>query len=89
MEENYPIADKRSNSAGTAGFVLSLIGLILCWVPILNLILFILGFIFSIVGLCKKNAQKGLAIAGLILAIISAILIVILTAVVGLALLEL
>lgn len=54
---------KQSNGLGVAGFVLALIGLLFCWVPILNIILWILGLTFSFVGVFKK--PRGLAIAGL------------------------
>ena len=73
---NQPI--KKSNGIGVAGFVLALIGLIFCWVPILNWILWILGLIFSFIGVFKK--PKGLAIAGLV---ISCIWIIIWFAIIG------
>lgn len=71
-------APKKGNGIGVAGFVLALIGLIFCWVPILNWILWILGVIFSFIGVFKK--PKGLSIAGLI---ISFIWIIIWVAVIG------
>ena len=61
---------KKSNGLGVAGFVLALIGLLFCWVPILNIIL---------VGLFKK--PRGLAIAGLC---ISCIAIIVMISLVGL-----
>lgn len=70
---------KKSNGLGVAGFVLALIGLLFCWVPILNIILWILGLTLSFVGLFKK--PRGLAIAGLC---ISCIDIIILISLVGL-----
>lgn len=89
MDEYTRVIEKKSNGLGTAGFILALIGLIFCWVPFLDAILCFLGFLFSLIGVCKRNATKGLAIAGLILSIIDAIAIIILMAVVGMALLEL
>lgn len=68
----------QKNGMGTAGFVLALLGLIFCWVPVLDWILWILGLIFSIIGVCRK--PKGLAIAGLI---ISCLYIVLVTVVIG------
>lgn len=66
MEENIVVVEqKKGNGMGVAGFVLALLGLIFCWVPILDWILWILGLIFSIVGMFKP--KKGLAIAGLII----------------------
>ena len=68
----------KSNGLGTAGFVLALIGLILCWIPILDWILWLLGLIFSFIGVFK--APRGLAIAGLIISFIG---IIILIAIIG------
>ncbi|MDE6152935.1 MAG: hypothetical protein K2G21_02160 [Muribaculaceae bacterium] len=77
MEENVQpqvvVVEKKGNGMGTAGFVLALLGLIFCWVPVLDWILWLLGLIFSIVGLFKP--KKGLAIAGLIISFIYLILI--------------
>ena len=60
--------EAQKNGIGTAGFVLALIGLIFCWVPILNWILWILGVIFSLIGVFKR--PKGLSIAGLVISFI-------------------
>ncbi|MDR1846526.1 MAG: zinc-ribbon domain-containing protein [Bacteroidales bacterium] len=57
---NAPQNEK--NGIGTAGFILALLGLILCWVPVINFILWLLGLILSFVGLFKK--PRGFAIAG-------------------------
>jgi hypothetical protein len=67
-------AEKKGNGMGVAGFVLALIALFLGWVPILGWILWLLGLIFSIVGMFKK--PKGLAIAGLVISLIGIILII-------------
>jgi hypothetical protein len=56
---------QQKNGVGTAGFTLSLIGFLLGWVPFVGWILWLLGAIFSFVGLFKK--PKGLAIAGFII----------------------
>ncbi|HIZ88183.1 MAG TPA: hypothetical protein IAC03_08540 [Candidatus Coprenecus pullistercoris] len=75
---------KKKNGMGIAGFVLALVGLVFCWVPVLNWILWALGLIFSIVGMFKK--PKGLAIAGLIISCIGLIVIIILLSAAGAAL---
>jgi hypothetical protein len=67
-----------SNGAGTAGFVLALISLFLGWIPFLGWLLWLLGLIFSLVGLSKK--PKGLAIAGLIISLIGILLLIFLFA---------
>ena len=67
---------KQSNGVGTAGFVLALLGLIFCWVPILNWILWLVGLILSFVGVFKR--PKGLAITGLVLSFAGVILLIVL-----------
>lgn len=70
---------KGSNGLATAGFVLGLLGLLVSWIPVLNIvgiILGILGAILAAVGLVKSKragAGKGLAIAGLILGVLAVI----------------
>lgn len=76
----YVNAEKKSNGLGTAGFVLSLVYFLLCWVPVLNLIIWFLGALFSFIGVFKQ--PKGLAIAGLVISFIG---IIILVAVIGAA----
>jgi hypothetical protein len=74
----------RSNSIGTAGFVLSLIAFFVCWVPVVDFIVWFLGALFSFIGLFK--APRGLAIAGFIISLIGIIvLIVFFGALIGLA----
>lgn len=63
--------DKKTNGIGTAGFVLALIAIFLGWVPVLGWILWLLGLIFSIVGIFRE--PKGFAIAGLVLSLIGII----------------
>lgn len=65
----------QKNSLGTAGFVLALLAVVFCWVPILDFILWLLGAIFSLVGLFK--APRGLAIAGTVISFIGIIIMVI------------
>lgn len=59
----------KTNSKGVIGFVCSLLTMILCWIPLLGILLGIISFIFSILGLSKE--PKGLAIAGLIISIVA------------------
>lgn len=68
------VKGSHSNSIGTAGFVFALLGLIFCWVPGIDLILWFLGLIFSIIGLFK--APRGMAIAGFILSFVVIITII-------------
>lgn len=66
--------EKKSNGLGTAGFVLALLALVLCWVPILDFILWLLGAIFSVIGLFK--APRGLAIAGTVISFLGIIVLI-------------
>ena len=62
------------NGISTAGLVLSILGLALCWVPFANLILWFLGILFSFIGVFKR--PKGKAIAGLIISVVSIVVII-------------
>lgn len=73
-----------SNGLGTAGFVLALLGLILCWVPMVNFVLWILGLILSLIGIFKR--PRGLAIAGLVLSFIFVLITIAFLGALGLAL---
>ncbi len=75
-------APARMSGMAITSLVLSIIGIVGSWMPILNNVAFILavlGFIFAIVALIamrKKNlGGKGLAIAGLVLSILGIIIV--------------
>ena len=53
---------QQKNGLGLAGFILSLLGLFLDWIPVLGWLIWLLGAIFSIIGLFKE--PRGFAIAG-------------------------
>lgn len=72
------VVEKKSNGVGTAGFVIALIGLIFCWIPVLDWLLWLLGLILSIVGVFKT--PRGLAIAGIVISFLG---VIILAAVIG------
>ena len=65
---SQPQPVRQKNGPGSAGLVLSILGLVLCWVPIANLILWFLGLLFSFIGMFKR--PKGKAIAGLVISIV-------------------
>ena len=68
---------KRINGAATAGLIFGIINLCTSWIPLLNAIPAILGLIFSIVGVSKKDAGgKGRAIAGLIMSAVGLLIVV-------------
>ena len=64
-----------SNSAGTAGFVLSLISLCLSWIPGVGWIVWFLGAILSFIGMFKR--PRGLAVVGFIVSFIDVIILVV------------
>lgn len=57
--------EPQKNGIGTAGFVLSITGLILCWVPVLKWLLLIPAFLLSLIGMSK--APRALSVIGAIL----------------------
>ena len=59
----------KSNGLGTAGFISSLLGLLLSWVPVLGWILWLVEALLSLIGVFKS--PRGLAITGLILSLIT------------------
>lgn len=66
------VQGSRSNGLGTAGFVFALLAFFVCWVPVVDFIVWFLGALFSFIGLFK--APRGLAIAGFILSFIGIII---------------
>ena len=77
---------RRKNGIGTAGLVLSIIGLVLCWVPVADFILWFLGFLFSFIGMFKR--PKGVAIAGLVISIVCLVVLIVIFSVLGTELLD-
>lgn len=73
-QQTQVVIRPKTNGMGTAGFVLSLLAWFFFWVPVLNLILWFLGLIFSIIGLFK--APRGLAITGFVLSTLSIIVVI-------------
>lgn len=65
---------KKNTGLGIAGFVLSIVGIIFCFIPYINVISYIMGFlalIFGIISLTSKKSKNGLPIASIVLAIIA------------------
>jgi len=63
-----------TNGMAVAGFVLALIGLLLCWVPVVNLFgdfLAVLGLVFGGIGMTGGRSGRGLAIAAVVMAIVA------------------
>jgi len=61
------------NAKGITGFILSLVSIVCIFIsPGISIVLSILGIVFSSIGLSKQ--PKGLAIAGLVISILSFII---------------
>lgn len=78
-EQTIQLVENKSNGIGTAGFVLALIALFFGWVPVLGWITWLLGLIFSAVGISKANKVqkgKGLSIAGLVISLLGIIFLI-------------
>lgn len=65
---------KETNGIGIAGFVISILAIFLACIPFVGGVLWLLGLIFSIVGLTRS--PKGLAIAGLVISLLGLILLI-------------
>lgn len=72
---------RRKNGMATAGMILGILAVCFCWIPAVNIVLTpllgLLGLIFSIVGIAKKNSGgKGKAIAGLVLSVLATVFVI-------------
>lgn len=71
------------NGMAVAGFVLSILALILCWLSLIDLIFVLPAIVFSAIGLRRANRQnrphRGLAIAGLSISLVAAVIMIVLT----------
>jgi len=64
-----PATISKNNSKKTSsGLVLSILALVVFWLPVLNILFSVSGLIISIIGLTKKNSSKVKCIISLILA---------------------
>ncbi len=68
---------EKKSGLSTASMVLGIIAICMCFIPLLNYISIILGvlsIIFGLIGIIK-NAERGKAIAGFVLGIISVVIV--------------
>ena len=75
----YTKTEADKNGIGIAGFVLSIIAVFSSTVPVARWIVWILGFIFSIVGMTKK--PRGWGVAGFIISIFGLLMVLFLAGV--------
>ncbi|MBN1119217.1 MAG: hypothetical protein JXA77_18550 [Bacteroidales bacterium] len=69
----------QSNGIGTAGFILALVTLFFGWIPFLGWTIWILGLVFSAVGIARaKSVGKGmgLSVAGLVISLLGVIMLI-------------
>jgi hypothetical protein len=78
--DNRPSTTTGTNGIGIGGFVTGLLGLILCWIPILGVVLGALGVILGGVGTSRARREgsgAGLSVAGVVCGAIGFIIAVI------------
>lgn len=68
------------NGLAIAGFVCSLVAIVMFWFPGVNFITWVLAIVFSSIGLNRSNKlnlpHRGLAISGLVIALVPGTLLV-------------
>ena len=74
-----PSGPSSTNGIAVAGFVLALCAVVLFWLPVVAQIVWLLGLIFSAIGLAKarKSPERprfGLAVAGLVVSLAGVVL---------------
>ena len=77
QQQYYVEEPRKTNGLGIAGFILSLLGILLGWIPLLGWLIWLLGLIFSFIGVFR--IPRGLAIAGLVLSLLGLLIIVLIT----------
>lgn len=85
MEERV-INSEQSNGIGVAGFILSILALFLGWIPFIGWVMWVLGLIFSAIGISKAKKIKkgmGLSVAGLVISLIGVVLIIVFAGVIA------
>lgn len=68
------VAPVPSNAIGTSGFVFSILAIFLGWIPFIGWIIWLLGLIFSAIGITRQ--PKGLAISGLVISLIGVVILI-------------
>jgi hypothetical protein len=67
---NEPGGPSGGSGLAVASLVFGIIGIVFCWIPVMNWILAILAIILGAVGV-RRQTGKGMAIAGLVLGLVS------------------
>ncbi len=64
----YGVQQPRSNSMGIIGFIFALLSIFCGWIPIAGWIVWLVGAVFSFIGLFSR--PRGLAIAGVVISLV-------------------
>lgn len=67
--------ENKSSAMGITGFILSLFGLFLGWLPIFGILIWLSGFVLSMIGYHKSH--KGFSIAGIAISLFGLAIVVI------------
>jgi len=71
-----PVAP-RGNGWGVTALVLGIVAVVFSFIPVMGVVAFVLGplaVVFGIIGATRKFAKKGVAIAGLVLGVVSIVI---------------
>lgn len=79
------MAPPAKNGMATAGMILGIVGIVLCWVPLVGLLCGLLGVIFGAIGMSRAGRLggigRGAGVTGLATGIISVVLLPIMAAI--------
>jgi len=79
-----PPLDRPNNGMATAGMVLGILGIVLCWVPGVGLLCALLGIVFGSIGLSRAgrlHRGRGAAVTGLVCGILGFVILPIMAAI--------
>lgn len=76
-----PPPSNSTNTMGILGFIFSLLGLFIGFIPIFGWIIWVLGLVFSCIGLGRR--PRALAVAGLIISVAVVAILVVFAAIIG------
>lgn len=74
-EQQVVMVTNKKNGLGLTGFILAIIALFVGEIPIIGWVVWLLGAVFSVIGLFKM--PRGFAIAGTIISFIGLIMIIV------------
>jgi hypothetical protein len=72
-----PVSPPRGNGWGVAALVVGIVAVVFSFIPVMGVVAFVLGpvaVLLAIIGMTRKLAKKGAAVAGLVLGILSIVI---------------